>query len=223
MLLFTLLCTFPALLLAESSEGNGHMPEGDLIELTDKTFEHDTQAYTGQTTGHWLVLFTASPEGSRHVEALMRDLKKDEKVGETLLMAKVDVAKNLATQKRFGVSENFKVILFRDRKMFIYEDDLTLESLRKFVTGGFLNQAGLKVPRESAPIESFMEELQKGYRVALSFVIQSPLGMSICGVLVALFAYAVTRSILGLDVKQTKVRRGLRPKHGPIRRKARAS
>lgn len=58
------LCWSPAVVVAVlvSVWGVAHANSypAEVIELTDATFEHDTQASTGQTTGVWAVLFTDS-------------------------------------------------------------------------------------------------------------------------------------------------------------------
>jgi len=38
---------------------NNAVVNGEVVELTDDNFEHQTQASTGQTTGKWFVKFYA--------------------------------------------------------------------------------------------------------------------------------------------------------------------
>ena len=59
-----------ALCLATASRGPKRSRE-----LTDKNFEHDTQATTGSTTGDWLVNFCAkSKRECREIEPLWDEL-----------------------------------------------------------------------------------------------------------------------------------------------------
>ncbi len=59
-------------------------------ELTDKTFEHDTQATTGATTGDWLVNFCSkSKRECREIEPLWDELT--EKLFGRVSVAHVDL------------------------------------------------------------------------------------------------------------------------------------
>ena len=55
MALVTLFCAFVALL----TTGAAATDDSNVIVLTTETFEHQTQAATGATTGDWLVEFYA--------------------------------------------------------------------------------------------------------------------------------------------------------------------
>jgi len=59
-------------------------------ELTDKTFEHDTQATTGSTTGDWFVKFCSKKnKRCREIEPLWDELA--EKLFGRLSVAHVDM------------------------------------------------------------------------------------------------------------------------------------
>jgi hypothetical protein len=67
------------------------------VSLTDATFEHQTQASTGQTTGHWLIQFfdesIVLPTGEPYEE--------DEWLESNVVIASVNLALNPALRKRF--------------------------------------------------------------------------------------------------------------------------
>lgn len=52
------------LLLAYAGIVSTSESEQQLRKLTDQNFEHDTQAATGQTTGHWFALFSSPAAAS---------------------------------------------------------------------------------------------------------------------------------------------------------------
>jgi len=55
----------------------------EVVSLTDQTFEHQTQASTGMTTGSWLVLFSIPDCPScESLKPVIEDLGKDEEVYE---------------------------------------------------------------------------------------------------------------------------------------------
>ncbi|KAG2428049.1 hypothetical protein HXX76_012032 [Chlamydomonas incerta] len=121
-----------------------------VVDLTDASFEHDTQASTGQTTGVWAVLFTDSTvprfdRASIVVEQLAQEEEKE------VIYARVDVARNMKLAKRFGdVIFLPCVLLFRDRQMYVFdmsfEDPNILEEVRTFVESGYANAEPNDVP-----------------------------------------------------------------------------
>ncbi|PHJ20212.1 thioredoxin domain-containing protein [Cystoisospora suis] len=71
-------------------------------ELTDATFEHDTQASTGATTGDWFVKFYAPWCGHcKAMAAAWEDLAKELKG--KINVAKLDATSNSITAKRFKI------------------------------------------------------------------------------------------------------------------------
>lgn len=86
-------------------------------ELGDQTFEHITQAGTGQTTGVWYVNFCS--QSARPCVALATVW---EELGKELLqhqppvfLTSVDVHASQQLQRRFGVTTLPTILLFRDR------------------------------------------------------------------------------------------------------------
>lgn len=47
------------LLVASSVQAYDYAKDSNVVELSDETFEHDTQAASGATTGDWFVMFYA--------------------------------------------------------------------------------------------------------------------------------------------------------------------
>ncbi|GBF96518.1 hypothetical protein Rsub_09860 [Raphidocelis subcapitata] len=139
-------------------------PGAAVHELTAATFEHDTQAATGQTTGHWLVLFVgggsspAQAAAERAWDELAAGGEDEAPLEHTALFAKVDVGRHPEVGRRFGLSqaELPAAILLRDRQM--YRLPLPLPEARDacahaamdFLAGGWQEADGEEVPPESA-------------------------------------------------------------------------
>ncbi|KAL8577954.1 hypothetical protein ACOMHN_011505 [Nucella lapillus] len=163
--------TFPALVLIRDDTTAyyaGKMDEGSDIymwldkagtkaltkELTDDTFEHLTQASTGSTTGHWLVLFYRL-ECMDHFSVL-------ESIGisEKLVMnvARVNLDQNPKLEKRFKTTSCPEMIYFREGKMYRYETKkYDLPSLASFVASWFRNVKASPVPLSPTAFDELTE------------------------------------------------------------------
>ncbi|CAB3237056.1 unnamed protein product [Arctia plantaginis] len=126
-------------------------------ELTDKIFEHITQAATGATTGDWFVMFYgASCVECQRLHAVW------ESVGATL-RGRINVARmdaNLAglnTAKRFHVTKLPTFLFFRLGKVYRY--DLPLNDVKSFVTFAqdwYKNSKGEPVPLLQSPFDELV-------------------------------------------------------------------
>ncbi|GJP84728.1 hypothetical protein CLOP_g14787 [Closterium sp. NIES-67] len=98
--------------------------------LTDASFEHDTQASSGQTTGRWFVLFATSDcltsaDSESPCHRILASLKEaasaaDGMPGRLFIAAQVDLDANPKLKKRFGIGSEPVLKLFRDRAMFSF-------------------------------------------------------------------------------------------------------
>ena len=72
-----------------------------VVPLTDKNFEHETQASTGGTTGSWLVWF----HGPRDETAIAGEVPEPDFWTEHhVILASVDATQHMSTRRRFGVT-----------------------------------------------------------------------------------------------------------------------
>ncbi|KAJ1463580.1 thioredoxin-like protein [Pelagophyceae sp. CCMP2097] len=132
---------------------------GAVVELHGETFEHQTQAATGMTTGKWLVKFHAPWCGHcKKLAPVLDELAEKEITG--VVVAKVDCTldgnKDLA--KRFDIGGYPTLLFFADRQMYKYAGARTLEALEDFVSGGYLGvDYGVKVPTPPSPLVAFLE------------------------------------------------------------------
>jgi thiol-disulfide isomerase/thioredoxin len=113
--------------------------QGEVVTLTDDTFEHQTQASSGQTTGAWFVKFYAPWCGHCRAMAGTWAELAAEVEGTGVIVADVDATANPITTDRFkGLVKGFPtLLLFRDRGVFKYTGTRDLESLRAFATETF--------------------------------------------------------------------------------------
>ncbi|XP_068631164.1 thioredoxin domain-containing protein [Battus philenor] len=127
-------------------------------ELTDKIFEHITQAATGATTGDWFVMFYgASCVECQRLHAVW------ESVGATL-RGRINVARvdaNLAgenTAKRFKVSKLPTLLFFRLGKVYRY--DLPKNDVKSFVSFAqdwYKNSKAETVPLLASPFDEVVD------------------------------------------------------------------
>lgn len=125
-----------------------------VITLTDKTFEHDTQASTGQTTGAWFVMLYAPWCG--HCTALKPTWHElAEELDGAVNVAMLDATAETATAKRFGgaglLSGYPTLLLFRDRKVYKYRGGArSLAGLAAFAKAGYSGAEAVEVPPEAS-------------------------------------------------------------------------
>ncbi len=147
--------------------------------LTDATFEHDTQAATGQTTGVWLVRF-CEPTSSTNwcVDGFIEywaDLC-DELLWELDIMTgTVDLAKNAGLAKRFSSpileKHGVQLALFKDHGMYLTkvehggDRDMTREEVKKWVLEGYAGEAKLAVPPEPTLLDAVWSQVEAAKRV----------------------------------------------------------
>ncbi|KAL3782708.1 hypothetical protein HJC23_012227 [Cyclotella cryptica] len=128
-----MIAAFAALLLLSVS--------GAVIDLTDETFEHQTQASTGQTTGKWFVKFYAPWCGHcKSLAPIWEELDQRLQQSETphgILLAKVDATKNPQLSKRFQIQSYPTLKYFANRQMYPYKGSRTVDALYAFVTEGY--------------------------------------------------------------------------------------
>uniref|UniRef100_A0A1E1WLZ4 Thioredoxin domain-containing protein n=1 Tax=Pectinophora gossypiella TaxID=13191 RepID=A0A1E1WLZ4_PECGO len=139
-------------------------------ELTDKIFEHITQAATGATTGDWFVMFYgASCVECQRLHAVW------EGVGATL-RARVNVARidaNLAganTAKRFKVGKLPAFLFFRLGKVYRY--DLPKNDVKSFVAFAqdwYKNAKGEPVPLLASPFDEVVDWCVEMIKVWVAF------------------------------------------------------
>jgi len=128
----------------------GSADAAEVVVLTDDSFEHQTQASTGQTTGKWFVKFYAPWCGHcKRLEPVWDDLADRAAADhpeDGIVIAKVDVTQNAALGERFDIRGFPTLLYFADRKMYRHKGSRELDALVEYVGGGYAKTKGLPVP-----------------------------------------------------------------------------
>jgi len=129
-------------------------------ELTDSTFEHQTQAATGATTGDWLVMFfTSSCHLCHRLTASLETVACKHK-------GRMNVARvnketyGEKTGRRFelGLEEKPDIIFFRLGKMYRYSlDKYDPETISLFMTTQHAEQAAEDIPLPKSPFSDLVQ------------------------------------------------------------------
>ena len=161
-----LFCYLACIALSSSSSSS----VDHIVELTASTFEHQTQAATGATTGNWFVKFYAPWCG--HCRSLAPSWKDAGKRLAELeepsygTMAKVDCTKHAIVCKRFNVKGYPTLIFFSKGKMLKYKGNRITSSLVDFVNGGYKDAAEEdweEVPAEITFWSKFFSDMKKDF------------------------------------------------------------
>lgn len=115
--------------------------------LTDATFEHDTQASTGQTTGTWAIRFCGSRESCKVTDERWESLQEDV-LEKDIFLASVDIGKEVGLAARFQgyVTDDPVVILLRRGKMYVHSLDFV--EIVEWMVSGWEKEEPLEVPLE---------------------------------------------------------------------------
>ncbi|KAF8069640.1 PEX11A [Scenedesmus sp. PABB004] len=141
----------------------------EVVSLRADNFEHQTQAASGQTTGHWCVLFVNGSAAEDPLQAAAEEawaaLAGEE--AKDAIMARVDVATSAALAKRFNVTSTPSALLFRDRAMFALrlrglapDAGDVAGAVAAFLAAGYEASGGARVPPEATLLSAALEAAQ---------------------------------------------------------------
>eukprot|EP00535_Pseudo-nitzschia_heimii_P001941 CAMPEP_0197177696 /NCGR_PEP_ID=MMETSP1423-20130617/3216_1 /TAXON_ID=476441 /ORGANISM="Pseudo-nitzschia heimii, Strain UNC1101" /LENGTH=239 /DNA_ID=CAMNT_0042627289 /DNA_START=85 /DNA_END=804 /DNA_ORIENTATION=+ len=157
-----------ALLTASSSSSAAAQEE--IVALTDDTFEHQTQASTGMTTGSWLVLFTLpNCKSCESVRPVLEELGRDEEAVERgVVLASVDCAKEEGVCLRFSVSKLPVLLYLHKKRMYAYplkDEEFEklatpdVDALKSFVLDPSMAVVGEPIPDPPSALSAVMKQL----------------------------------------------------------------
>jgi len=169
------------------------MKEPGMRELTDSTFEHQTQAATGATTGDWLVMFfTPGCELCQRLTAALETVGCQQR-GRANVASVNKETYGEKTGRRFelGLGDQPDIILFRQGKMYRYNiDKFDPDSLMSFMNGFYKNLPAENIPLPKTPFDDLVQ-------LCVDYLKEYPLLVSGCAslpVLLCLAFYFLTRS-----------------------------
>lgn len=134
----------------------------EVVTLTDATFEHHTQAATGQTAGVWFVRVKSKTCG--HCVRMNDEWTRlAEEMDNAVIVADIDGPNNPVTTGRFRqhVRGLPTMLLFRDRKVFKYTGARTVEAMAEFATATYADARAHDVPPEATPVQRIISETTK--------------------------------------------------------------
>ena len=118
-----------------------------VVTLNDKTFEHETQASTGQTTGSWLIWFHRRMDDSQIVGTV-----PDEEfwAEHHTIVGAVDVSRSELTKNRFKIRKAPALIYIHKGKVYRYPKEadypFSWDTIKMFVAEDYANVEAEDVP-----------------------------------------------------------------------------
>jgi len=155
---------FPSLLLLSALLllFTNRIHAGDVVELNDSNFEHQTQASTGMTTGSWFILFKA--KNCAHCKRLAPEfarLANDEELQAAgVVLATVDVPTNRRTSVRFGVRGFPSLIYLHKGKLYRFKGNRLFPHLKAFLLKGVPSMQGEIIPQPLGAITEFIQTIK---------------------------------------------------------------
>lgn len=139
----------------------------EVVTLTDQTFEHQTQASTGMTTGSWLVLFSVpNCQSCESLKPVLEDLGRDEEVFENgVVLGSVDCTESHDVCLRFSTTKLPVLLYLHKKKLYKYPRDEefgsppTLEDLKSFVLAPGQTSEGEPIPDLPSILDSFLKPI----------------------------------------------------------------
>lgn len=127
--------------------------------LGDNTFEHETQASTGATTGDWMVMFTkAGCDTCNHMRATIEAVAASLRGRKNVAIVDRDLDGGQTT-RRFGVKDFPSFILFRLGRLYRFDLPLTdAATLIAFASDGFRNAHAENIPHPKTPFDDLVEQ-----------------------------------------------------------------
>jgi len=145
----------------------------EVVSLTDETFEHQTQASTGATTGSWLLLFSVPNCASCDtLKPILEELGTDEELYENgIVLGSVDCSENSGVCLRFSTTKLPVLMYLHKKNLYRYPRDEefgsfppTLKDLKSFVLTDYAQRAEAElVPNPPSVYDEFMKPIQLVY------------------------------------------------------------
>lgn len=157
--------------------------------LTDITFEHQTQASTGQTTGSWLVWFHDSSSEKKDIDgpAFYGEVPTEEEwLEDHVVLGSVEVTQaGPQTAARFGIapiSTPFFLFLHKG-SMYRYDkpSSYVWKDIREFCRDPDQTHRGQPIPPPPSLLDDMLQHVQEDPTYALSLI--GLVGMSIVGII----------------------------------------
>jgi len=146
----------------------------DVVSLNDDTFEHQTQASTGATTGSWLIMMGTADGCSActTLKPLFEELGMDEELYEkSIVLGSVDVNVSPSTAMRFGIETIPSLMYLHKKKLYRFpiEVERTVESMKEFVLEHYDKSPAEVIPPPPTTMDQFLDLWKKLQESSLLF------------------------------------------------------
>jgi len=190
----------------------------EVVKLTDDTFEHQTQASTGSTTGSWLILFHLPDcKSCDKLKPILDELGKDEELYENgIVSGSVDCSTNLHVCRRFSTTKLPVLMYLHKKRLYRYPlkrehnefDNLMVlpdvKKLKSFVIKDYLRLSGGDgeiIPDPLSDMDVLMKQIMEVFEGS-PLVKTAAFGMA--GIMVLTILMLVVTLVRGNGTKTTK-------------------
>lgn len=152
-------------------------------KLNDANFEHDVQAYSGHTTGDWVILFDqktqcGSCDLAREVLAETQVTLREERPEiNSIVFGEVDLDESQECAKRFRISGAPTVAIFSQGRIYEYDGAYDTDKMLSWIADEYRNHEFRMVPPPPSFADSFFNNFG---HVHLAAVIGMVLVAGVC-------------------------------------------
>lgn len=138
----------------------------EVVSLNDESFEHQTQASTGATTGSWLIMMgmaTGCPACST-LKPMFEELGQDETLYDnSIVLGSVDVNESPLTAMRFGIQTIPALLYVHKKKLYRFPADVerSVDSMKEFVLEHYDKSPAEGIPPPPAAVDQLLDVWKK--------------------------------------------------------------
>jgi thiol-disulfide isomerase/thioredoxin len=146
--------------------------QAEIVQLTDGTFEHQTQASTGATTGSWFIMFHApSCPSCDSLKPVFNSLDQEPELYENgIVLGSLDISGgNQDTGKRFGISAVPALLYIHKGHVYRFPgDEWTLELMKSFVLEDYSKVQAEPIPDPPSALKEILDLIQGNRMVGMA-------------------------------------------------------
>ena len=171
--------------------------QAEIVQLTDTTLEHQTQASTGATTGSWFLMFHAPSCGScSSLKPVFESLDQEPELYEnSIVLGSVDVSENPESGKRFDISSVPAFLYIHKGHVYRFDDEFrSLETMKSFVLQDYSKVTAEDIPPVPSALKDILDLIQGNSMVGIAVAAMGALMMGTIGVLIFVLARGKNKS-----------------------------